>query len=256
MKYAYPIVGRSGLCNMLFRWAYAVVYCRTTGAKMLAPQWSNYFRIGPWLRHERDKRYYFNLFTNEGYVKGLLRLLIIVCPFCKKERFEKFGETFFNPLIGEQKLIRQELERIANPQIISEVRKNCTTPFIGVHVRRTDFSFGKYWFEDDWYVRAIGKALEMCGKQGDEIEIRIFSDSSAEGLKGILKAYHRARLMPPASSLHDLLMLSHSKILVGTNHSTFSMWAVFLGQMPSIWGNREVPNRMYVDEKMMPVLIP
>lgn len=75
--YANPIVGRTGLANMLFVWARAEVFCQRYGASMLAPQWVNVFRVGPWFRFERDKRYYFANFSQEGMVHGLKRFVIL-----------------------------------------------------------------------------------------------------------------------------------------------------------------------------------
>ena len=70
-KYVYADLPRTGLCNMLFPWARAVLYARNHSLPLLAPEWVKLGRIGPWLRGERDKRYYFGQFTNEGYIRGL-----------------------------------------------------------------------------------------------------------------------------------------------------------------------------------------
>lgn len=86
--YAYPDVGRAGLCNMLFPWARAVLFSHTWQCPMIAPQWTNYFRLGPWLRRERDKRYYFNNFTNAGYIKGLNKMSVML-KFMKKRIYER-----------------------------------------------------------------------------------------------------------------------------------------------------------------------
>jgi hypothetical protein len=40
--------------------------------------------------------------------------------------------------------------------------------------------------------------------------------------------------MPVRAAITDLLALSQAKVLVGSG-SGFSMWAAFLGQMPSVW---------------------
>ncbi|MDP5015756.1 MAG: hypothetical protein NWQ43_00310, partial [Dolichospermum sp.] len=57
---------RSGLGNMLLVWARAILFAEFNGLPVLSPNW-NEVRIGPWLRGERTKRYYGNLFINKGY---------------------------------------------------------------------------------------------------------------------------------------------------------------------------------------------
>ncbi len=69
MTYGFADVGRAGLANMLLPWARCEVFCRKHGLRMLAPQWTQP-RIGPLLRREKDKRYYFGLFKDDGYVSG------------------------------------------------------------------------------------------------------------------------------------------------------------------------------------------
>ena len=75
--YAYPILGRGGLGNMLFPWARAEIFCRKTGAQMLAPEWTR-VKIGPILRGEKDKRTYMNHFDNEGYIAGIKKWVRLI----------------------------------------------------------------------------------------------------------------------------------------------------------------------------------
>ncbi len=62
--------------------------------------------------------------------------------------------------------------------------------------------------------------------------IYIFSDGDAKQLKPVLE--QGARLYRTGSDMTDLLAMSGASILVGSN-STYSRWAAFLGDMPSIW---------------------
>ena len=64
--YAYPQVETTGLCNMFYPWARAVVWAKNNGAKMIAPNWVQFNRLGVWLRHERDKRTYLMQFSDSG----------------------------------------------------------------------------------------------------------------------------------------------------------------------------------------------
>lgn len=65
--YGYPDMGRTGLAHGLLSWARCAVWCRNTGATMLAPLWLRP-RVGPYLRGERGKREYFKLFQPGDYI--------------------------------------------------------------------------------------------------------------------------------------------------------------------------------------------
>ena len=256
--YANPIVGRTGLGNMLFPWARAEVFCKQTGAKMLAPQWVNLFRIGPWIRFERDKRYYFASFTNRGYIGGLRRqVLLRLAGHCSESeaarregtaapwpgRIVDFAgmEGYFSSFLGNQPFIKERLLAITSPAIRTVLEQAGGDPFLGVHIRRGDFQQGGYVIDDAWYVRAIERALSDLGAQGHGIGIRVFSDAHPDALHFICRAFSKVTVMPCAPALQDLLCLSQAQAVVGTNRSTFSMWAVFLGQMPSYWCSTEIP---------------
>ena len=72
--------------------------------------------------------------------------------------------------------------------------------------------------------------------------MRVFSDGDETELASIL-AIEGVSLLRGATDVDDLLALAQARLLVGSN-STFSRWAAFLGNMPSIWPNtslREQP---------------
>lgn len=239
MNYAYPDLARRGLGNMLFTWAQAVAYCHRTGARMIAPRWASLMRIGPWLRGERYKRYYGRNFTNKGYVWGWRRWLGNVMVF-------RGMDGFFDPFLTEQGIVRDELWRIVNPRLVEDIRRmENEGPFIGVHIRRGDFKAAGLCTADEWYLQAIRAALEMYGRKN--ALIRVFSDGYPEEVAFIARAFPEVRvvIMPKAPAIQDVLSLSKAEIAVCSPRSTFSMWAVFLGQMPSVWSkDSEVP-RLY-----------
>lgn len=245
MNYAYPDLARRGLGNMLFAWAQAVAYCHRTGARMIAPHWASVMRIGPWLRGERYKRYYGRSFTNRGYAGIWHRWLPGVKVF-------RGMDGFFEPFINEQDVVKDELWRNVNPQIASAVERVASEgSFIGVHIRRGDFKTAGLCTPDEWYVQAIKLAVETIGCENPLI--RVFSDGYPEEVAFIARAFPAARVvvMPKAPAIQDILLLSKSKIAVCTPGSTFSMWAVFLGQMPSIWKKDCGLPQVYVGEERM-----
>lgn len=242
--FVFPQVNRTGLCNMLFPWARAVVYCHEQDLKMMAPQWTHFMRIGPWLRGERDKRYYLNQFTNEGYASNWFGLRPKICP----TKVFSGMDDFFEPFIDAQDVIRKELWRIVNPKFATAAKDVGKEKFIGCHIRRGDFVTIGQGLGDEWYITGIKEARRIVGN----LPVKIFSDANAEKLKGITEVIDQSEVMPESAAVQDLLSLSLSQALVCTPGSTFSMWAVFLGQMPSVWAkSRVLPPKMYVGDSKL-----
>lgn len=248
MIYVNPVVGRTGLGNMLFSWARAEIFRKHINGKMLAPPWTNTFRIGPWLRREKFKRYYFSEFVNSEYIGGMRRWLLlrllrhlpekeVACdaslsnPNCIVD-FEGM-EGLFLPLADHQAYVKERLMAITAPQILESIEIGQYDKFLGVHIRRGDFIAANWDISDRWYVNAITAALTDL--ETKDIEIRVFSDASQKKLRYISDEFPNVVFMPKAPAMQDLLMLSTAEALVCTSRSSFSMWAVFLGQIPSYW---------------------
>ena len=88
-----------------------------------------------------------------------------------------------------------------------------------------------------------------------QMPIRIFSDGREDELAELLTVPGSAIQREPSDIL-DLLALTQARLLIGSN-STFSRWAAFLGNMPSIWFEaKTLPERpndnriLYIDEKV------
>lgn len=228
-KYVYADVGRTGLGNMLFSWARAVVFAREHGCKILAPDWVKINRIGPWIRGERDKRYYFGAFTNSGYVSGLKKFWLLAFKRTQVKTVRGLG-NYFADIAGERDYIKQELVKIVNSHILADVA-NMPKKFIGVHVRRGDFASTGQSLQADYYLRGIEKARTVIGAT---VPVCVFSDAAPWELE-FLKSVKNLVIMPKAPAIQDILSLSKAEIIVGTNHSSFSEWAVFLGGASAIW---------------------
>lgn len=250
MKYVFPNLARRGLCNMLFTWAQAVSHCYHHKAEMIAPIWIKIMRIGPWLRRERYKRFYGGEFTNNGYITGFRRWFLL---HFQKKNIKIFSgmEGFFDPFLRDQKIIKDELYRIVSPYILSKVKNDFVESdrsVIAVHVRRGDFSKVGLATPDSWFIDAINIALQNVGE--NKVIIRVFTDGYPEEVMFISKAFpqHKVIVMGKAPAIQDLLMMSKATILVCSSESTFSMWAVFLGQMPSVWKEGSVVPNLYVNK--------
>ena len=251
IKYVYPLLQRQGIGNLLFPWARAVVYSRQEGVPIIAPSWARVTRIGPWLRGERYKRFYGGDFSNSGYIKGLRKWWLL--HFKRKQiYFEQGMKDHFLPFIGHQFEIKKELFSIVNPEIIKryeEIKCLDGGNYVAVHVRRGDFKQAGRTTEDEWFVRGLSAALEL-NEANTHTAIRVFSDGYPEELAFLLKKFSSENIivMPKAPAIQDILVMSHAKVLVCSPRSTFSMWGVFLGQMPSIWkdGSGLIPPELYM----------
>ena len=268
--YVYPSLGKSGLGNLLYVWARAEAFSRLHGLRMIAPTWARFTRIGPWLRGEKYKRFYGADFVPGNYVHGLRKLVLLGTKRKFAERNDSMedylsrdgiivfsglkGRGDFNSFLDCQPAIKNKLLEIAHPRVLRQV--DGASSYIGVHVRRGDFAVGNLVTSDAWFVRAINRALRHEAAKGHS-EIRVFSDGYPDELSFIQKAFpdERVRIMGKDPPLADILSLSRSCVMVASPRSTFSAWAVFLGQMPSIWSPQyEVP-KMYLEPNANPIIV-
>jgi hypothetical protein len=239
---------RAGLANMLAAWVRCFLWCRDNDVQMLAPTWFK-LRIGPYRRREPDKRRYDRLFTSAGYVRGPQRLALLATARRFEEgtdlptsgarpaivRFSGLGE-FLKPAIGRSEEVAAELRRITRPEFLPPDRRE---PFVAMHVRAGDFTStdeaklraGEFNMRLPlgWYVDA---AAHLRGALPN-VAIRVFSDGSRAELAPILRV-PGTELVTGGSAITDLLDMSAAACLVASG-STFSSWAAFLGQVPSIW---------------------
>lgn len=259
MIYINPIIPKAGLCNKLFVWARAEVLAKKLCGRMFAPRFSRLASVGPWLRGERDKRHYLNQFINYGYVGYWERLYAelrlkhidseeysgednVIVDVCLHDVSTQDG--FFIPFLEEHDYIVNRLRQIVSPSILAATDCVENGSFIAVHIRRGDFAFINSCVSDDWYIRMIDHALKLVGNTN--FPIRIFSDEKPVRLKRILSMYPGAVLQPKAPAIQDLLMLAKGCVNICTSGSSFSMWSVYIGQMPSIWDESQQPPKMYI----------
>ncbi len=249
--YGYAQLGTSGFGNLLFPWARCFLFCRAHGATMIAPRWGH-LRIGPWLRRESDKRYYGGFFRAAGYVRGLRRWWILarVRQIAEQDwtgaaltgpcvvRFQGLIYPLFAPLVGQQDVIAAELRRITRARHLPEPDE--ARGAIGLHVRLGDFRAtpdratlrhnGHFRMPLEWYRAAVGESVPAI----------VFTNGRREEL-GPLLAEENVRVSTGRSAVADLLLLGQAGVIVGTGSSSFSSWASFLGQGPTLWypGHRQ-----------------
>ncbi len=269
--YGYPDVGRTGLGHGLLAWARCAIWCRDTGATMLAPRWLRP-RIGPYLRRERDKRNYFLLFHKGKYVGEPHRswILLTASRLYAELDLPEPGFTTSRPTVvvfrnaianNEQKMfhlvakdgpfLREQLMRMTKPSYLPKPAKE---PFIAVHVRMGDFSHATVEqlkagatnarIPVEWYVSIVQRLRSALGIQ---IPLVVFSDGTDEALRPLLKLPNVMRA-PHQSAITDLLSISQAELLVASG-SGFSRWGAFLGSVPrvSFPGQSHIQNGQSVD---------
>ena len=260
-KYAYAFIGGfdlgffriggHGLGNLLFPWARATIAVRDNGLMPVAPTWPQ-LKPGHFIRGESDYRTYRNLFcATPNSINGLHKLWLL-CSAVRESEFERYKSShkrlfrssivkftgmdrMFEPFLKEHVFLKEKLLEIVLPEHIKGLHGKHIRG-IGLHVRRGDFCLASRAVPLSWYcdvVDALTIAID------DSIEFSVFSDGTPEELAPLLKKKN-VSLFSFGSSIADLLALSCCRGLVGTAGSTFSMWASFLGRMPTIWPHKRV----------------
>jgi hypothetical protein len=259
-----PRLPYAGLGNMLLVWARAALFAELNGLPMVQPNW-NALHIGPWLRGERYKRYYGGLFTAQNhrsplraFVGGLgyathihaepsiQQLDLNHSPYQKNGRhifiFSDMPpwNDYFQTLKDHQPIVKQQFLNYVKPRLLAQILER-PTPQIAIHIRRgdyqkpnegDDFARRRYVYTPlEWYIDTLNS---LRHEVGHNVTAMVFSDGYAEELSPILELPN-VQFAPAASALSDMLTMSRSQLLIGSAHSSFSAWAAFLGQCPTIW---------------------
>jgi len=255
----------TGLGNLLLPWARAIIAARRNRWTPLFPTWPQ-LKVGPLLRRERDARLYSGLFRcPPDYVGSPRRLLLLL-------RGPRVGEGVavdrvapgsvvvfrglqdgFRSILEEHELVRRELLAMVRVEHLHHFRPKDPVA-IGIHVRLGDFrqvsqpgvpepgiaSYGDR-LPLDWYVEALGNLRRALGP----VPALVFSDGSNSDLDALLRLPGVQRF-DSGSPLGDLLALASVRVLIGSI-STFSMWATYLGRMPTVWRRSEEPTALLYD---------
>jgi hypothetical protein len=255
--YCRAILPNAGLGNKLFPWARCRVFSLEHGVEMLAPRWSQ-LKLGPLRRRDRDVRLYHNLFkpSPPGHTHGVrawwLRLSterVVDEPedlhtppvdLGARESVVFSGETHhFRALSGWDEVLLQELRAMTREQWLNRVDQFDVVS-IGIHVRHGDFV--EATSEQDfilrgairtpmvWFVESLAAIRQLCGFA---VPALVVSDASDRALADLLQMEAVTRV-DTGSAIGDLLVLSKARLLIASGGSSFSAWAAFLGQMPTV----------------------
>lgn len=253
----------SGLGNRLFPWARCRIFSSVNNVQMLSPQWVT-GRIKPLLRGGIDLTCYkkqillLDLFNKkEGDIGGIKKILlqsraikeiepdnfdlIQLEPNSKEVTIVFQGDkNHFNDLYGWEDFILKEIKVITKVKWLNLVDNFKDIP-IAINVRLgNDFKTASS--ESDFYTKGAIKTplkwfveslLLIRENLGFPAQAFVVSDGKEEDLKPLL-SLENVTFVRPGCAISDLLVLSQAKVLIASGGSSFSAWASFLGEMPTI----------------------
>ena len=274
-KYELPgvrFVG-SGLGNLLFVWARAIVCAEKYNFELVWPTWPS-IKLGPWIRWEKDKRFYGDLFKSRtckycGFKKYMMLLF-------KKKVFITDGEAIDVNTLPQDCLIiykgydfgpkgfqmnfegikeyRDVIYKNITENLKSHGRKALSfdaSQAINVHVRLGDFTTnttalnaGKnnMRISVKWYADVIRSIRDVVGR---DVPVNIFSDGTDQELKELLDMQNVKRVFF-GNSVADIIALSKAPVMISSG-SSFSLWARYLGQCSSISYTNQMKDRVLLD---------
>jgi hypothetical protein len=227
----------------------ALAFASEKGYRFVYPTWAS-FKLGPYIRREKDKRFYGNLFRNKNGALGGIgkawRRLVCHKVNEKDAKSAKDGDMIvFKKYIPTLKaagllpyasLIREDL--------VKNCCKKYTLPegirgAIAMHVRLGDFTRttenalreGKENCSSPiaWYVHTVKKIRDAVGY---DVPVVLFSDGRDEELAELLALPAVSRAFC-GNAINDILAMGEAPLLIASG-STFSLWGRFLGKMSAI----------------------
>ena len=245
-KYVYPKlmafrdmlffrIGGSGLANCLFVYARAIQYAHKTGARIITPTWQK-FSIGTYIRREKDKRRYVDLFTNENELNGIRKLYAVLLG---RPHIEQGLQNYFSDFINDAEYIRDYIIRHIRPSVKSVVDRYDFRHCIAVHIRLGDYP-EEHRTPLEWY----RKKIIAKGREGN-YRFLLFSDGTDEELRDLMALPNVERVFF-GNAIADIYAISKCYYMIGSD-STFSGWGAFLGQVPCVFFRKHY-GRVLVDE--------
>ena len=244
-------LGGPGLGNLLMFYAQAISYAHDNNVKLIHPTWPS-LKLGPYIRREKDKRFYGDLFKSNGdEITGLKKFWLLLFSRKNVIMFDRYyGSMGDAGLLGREKatVIRNHLmKHNAHPEYIRDIHDT-----IAIHVRLGDFfrvdeATLKNKAENSstpvyWYAKTLTKIRSALGRN---IKACVFSDGTDEELALLLKLDNCERVFC-GNALNDILTIATAPVLLASG-STFSNWARYLGNMSAIFFPGQMQERFGSD---------
>jgi hypothetical protein len=269
MLYCKPIFGEGflgrgmGFGGRLLPWARCRIFSQVHSAQMISPVWlrpavMQIFRGGIDYNSYLRQLILLGLFQRRsgdlGVIEGLIKSrnsktltedeFAHLSPSLLSDQ-EDINVVFsgykpmFAPLNHWHDFLLTELKAITKPSYVSLADSFGEVP-IGLCVRcgndfpdpvMVDGRIGKGQKTPiSWFVKSL---LAIREKVGTSCKAVVVSDGTPDQLRELL-SLENVSFVRPASAVSDLLVLSRSRVLIGSGSSMFVAWGSFLGQMPCI----------------------
>lgn len=233
-----------GLGNLLFPISRAVVGAEHYGGIFVYPTMRQ-VKIGTYLRRERDRRTYGDVLRPRTRTEWLHWLAAQLPPKVTESDFDGtrdaticyFGHgRHFHDLQGYDRIIRSWIETHA----YGSISTNSGRYDIAMHVRLGDFADTTADHDGhnvkqplDWYRTAYHKSCNLLGVPVGRPKVVLFTDGEPSQVAQELGIVN-LEVDSSRNALQSILRMSKADMLIGSR-STFSMWAAFLGNVPTIW---------------------
>jgi hypothetical protein len=249
-----------GLGNGFYSYFHAFVLARRLNGRLIHPAWLS-LKTGPLRRGDASKRFYWRLFSpTPDEISGPRKYLLLTTarhnlieigddtpPRVDTARINIVScKSFtFRGLHEHRTAIRQRFLAMIREPTPAGFQWG-SSDYAAIHVRLGDFApsadisainsgVANKRLPMSWYIAIIRRLRQ----QHPDRPIFLVSDGKEGELRELIA--NGARLVRTGSDIGDLLTLSSASLLVGSN-STFSRWAAFLGDMPSIWTSIPKPD--------------
>lgn len=257
-------IGGSGLGNIMFSYARAIVFAKKNNLEVIWPTWCN-FTLGPIFRKELDKRFYNDLFINKSnYIDSWKKIKYLntkkILPEKYKYNLDKIDNAIiefygfdgcFEEIINDSKIVYEDIVRNLNPKNRIALSYDFSDS-ISLHIRLGDFNRatekelreGKHnsSIPIEWYINILHQIRKITGKN---IKAYIFSDGTDEELENILRIENVERISF-GTSIADIIALSRSKLFIASG-SSFSMWARYLGRLNTICYKNQMKQKILTE---------
>lgn len=239
----HPRLGRAGLGNMLFPWARAVALAASDGMELMKPHWWRP-RLGPYLRHEPDKRQYqrYLIQPSLSYVARSHVRLQMATTIDENGRVLRRGRSaerimivdgmgeFFAPLMAQQHAVASAFWQMVDRRrrFVAQLSEPC----IAFHVRLGDF---KWMYGQGgrnhatpivWFAAQAAELRRLMPGHA----VLVCSDGADHELADLMRV-PGVRRAGGRTPIDHLVVLASADLIVGSG-STFSAWGAFLGQRP------------------------
>ncbi len=265
---------KAGLGNQLFPLMHAHVFAAINQLPVIVIGYHT-FKIGPYIRGERSKRKYAGYFRFQKSLIGEWADRVRVWTLKKKgaivyepalQRIEASGtgdtvywfekmptyHDYFKHLRDHRKLTLKLFYGLLSDQLRTRAEQ-MMAPEIGVHIRMGDFrklkpgevfKGGHVRTPESYFTTIIQGLRSIAGKT---YSATVFTDGHRHEFEELfnLPDIHMTIEQP---DILDLIALSKSKIIVISTGSTFSYWATFLSDAPTIMHPDHIHARIRPEE--------